>query len=142
MLQHDHDARDECLPSCPFYSESNSYEGGLAVLIEMRDSIAGESMPAIEREKMVSALDRAIVSIRIVDGCTMMRFGPFDAQTSSADLNDTNTKPVWKVWCFPTKDERDVFKVAEDLTREEAAKLAKQKAQAWRDAGRPQLKKG
>ncbi len=73
-----------------------------------------------------------------ITGATRVRFGPFLAMTSSAVLEETETRAVWKVWC--DEDEKNPGKIMTDLTRAQAVALAQMCAQEWRRIGKPKIR--
>lgn len=70
-------------------------------------------------------------------GSTEVRFGCFTAMTGGKTLEDTETKPVWKVWYV--YDEKKPGKIMAELTREQAVELARACAKEWRRIGKPEV---
>lgn len=68
-------------------------------------------------------------------GSTEVRFGPFLAMTGASQIEDTDTKAVWKVWV--DQDGKNPRKIIDSLTRSQAVALASSCAQEWRRIGRP-----
>jgi hypothetical protein len=70
-------------------------------------------------------------------GCTAVRFGPFIAQTSAAEIEQTDSQSVWKVWVDDGR--QPPGKILEGLYRIEAVDFAQECARIWREMGKPTI---
>ncbi len=71
-------------------------------------------------------------------GASEVRFGPFLAMTGSRVLTETDSQPVWKVWC--DANEKNPRKIAEGLLRDQAILLAQACANEWRRLDKPAIR--